>query len=139
MRRILFNLLLIISTLMVNSCKDKYEDCTSDDYNNCFTDRPEIGEVEIKISTTNEQPTVLVKLYEGNFEDKQLIWEKTFRNPTQSIYLDVETPYSFTAYYTRDGKEILAVDGGTINVSSYQACEYKCYEADLLKIDLSLD
>jgi hypothetical protein len=124
---------------MVSSCKDKYEDCTSDDYNNCNTYRPELGEVEIKISITNEQPMVMVKLFEGNFEDEKLIWEKTYNNSMQSIDLDVETPYSFTATYIRDGKEIIAVDGGTIKVSSYKACEYDCYEADLLKIDLSLD
>jgi hypothetical protein len=139
MQRLFLKIILLLFFLNFQSCKSKYEECTSDDYSNCYTDRPKTGEVEIKISTTGDQPSVTVRLYAGNFEDDKLIWEKTFFNSVSYLDLDVETLYSFTATYFRNGNTILAVDGGKINVSSYQACEYTCYEADLLRVDLRLD
>ncbi len=135
-----YTLVLFLSfPFMLSTCKSKYEDCTEADYNNCNTIRPETGMVEIRVTIDEENPIVTVRLYEGNFEEGKLLWEKTSHLRYRIEYLDTERAYSFTATYKRGNDIILAVDGGIIEVRSYQACEYKCYEVKNLDIDLTLD
>lgn len=135
-----FSLVLFFSCFFIlSSCKSKYEECTEEDYNNCNTHRPETGLVEIQVTINEENPLVTVQIYEGNFEDGKLLRENTSKIRYRIEYMDAEKTYSFTATYKKGNDTIRAVDGGTIEVSSYQACEYKCYEVKNLYIDLTLN
>lgn len=129
---------LLVFVLFFLGCRSKYEDCTEADYNNCNTIRPVTGIAEILITINGQNPQVTVSLFEGDFEDGNLVWEKVVKNQRLTEVLDVEKNYSFTAAYQRDGTSILAVDGGEIEVIRYTICEYTCYETKDLTIDLAL-
>jgi hypothetical protein len=129
----------IIFIFISFSCKDKTENCTERDYDECYTSRPEYGMAEIMLTLNSENPKVTFRIYEGNFEDGKLLLEEDVAGRMFTEYLAVEKQYSFTATYKNGRENILAVDGGKIKITSYQMCEYKCYEARVLKIDLRID
>jgi len=120
------------------SCKvSKDEDCTQWDYDNCNTEWPYTGEVEVKLTINNEYRLQKVRLYEGDFEKGKLVWERAYGREVVNELLETEVYYSFTATYLKNnGDTIIAVDGGTLGVRSYRACELTCYELKRLTIDL---
>jgi hypothetical protein len=125
--------------LILFSCKDKTEDCTDEDYRNCDTSRPEYGYVDINLSFNHLNPDVILRIYEGNFEDNRLLLEQSVRSSRIIEELRTNTYYSFTATYQNGREIIVAVDGGKIKIDSYQMCEYKCYEARRLNVDLRIN
>ncbi len=137
--KLFFVLGLLGMTVVMSSCKDKYEDCTDEDYDNCRTNKPNSAEAEIFITINNENTLVTVKLYEGNFESGVLVWEKQYRNEGAIEFLDTDKNYSFTATYHSGNDTIVAVDGGSTMVTSYQMCELQCYEIEKLNIDLRIE
>ena len=129
---------LLVFSVLCTGCRSKYDDCTEEDYRNCNTIRPVTGIVEVLLTIDNQIPRVTVSMFEGDFEDDNLIWEKEASSQRITEVLDVEKYYSFMAVYQRDGATITAVDGGEIEVIRYTMCEYTCYEAKDLTIDLVL-
>ena len=131
----------LILPVVFTSCRDKYEGCTDEDYANCRTSKPSQAIVEVLVTLNSENPTVQVSLYEGNFEDGNLVWEKTYRNRDEAEIIKTDTDYSFTAKYISGNDTILAVDGGRVRIISYQMCELRCYEVRDrdLTFDLRID
>ncbi|MBW6478578.1 MAG: hypothetical protein K0B37_04050 [Bacteroidales bacterium] len=130
--------ILIITLVILSSCKSKYEDCTDQDYANCETEKPQTGRITILLSINQENPYVPVRLYEGNFENGRLVREDTIRMRTFNYFLTPEKDYSFKATYKDGTSTVLAINGGRIKVSTYRMCELRCYEVNNLEIDLRL-
>jgi hypothetical protein len=131
--------LLVVIAIFAKSCDDKYEDCTQQDYDNCRTVKPSVAGVDVLVTLNEENPTVTVKMYRGDFEKGDLVWEKLYRNRDETEILDTETYYSFTVTYQRGNETITAVDGGEVKIRSYQMCELRCYEIHPLTIDLRIE
>ncbi len=132
-------LILVFILSFVQSCRSKYEDCTQQDYNDCITDRPVAGLVNILLTINEENPEVHVECYFGDYENRDFFWEDDFAISSINEYLDVEKELSFIAYYKSGNDSIIAVDGGRVDVISYQMCEYRCYDVRVLEIDLRID
>lgn len=139
MKRFLVLTLLLFLPLVFSDCKGKDENCTENDYNDCITTRPDSGYAEVSITHNFQNKNVEVRLYQGNFEDGRLVWEKSYSKTNTTELLDVENYYSFTATYVVGEDTIVAVDGGRVKVISYNMCELTCYEARTLNIDLTID
>lgn len=137
--KIPISILLVFFLVFAQSCRSKYEDCTQQDYNDCFTERPAAGLVRILLTINEENPEVHVECYFGDYEDGDFFWEDDFSSITNNEYLDVETDLSFIAFYKSGNDSIIAVDGGRVDVISYQMCEYRCYDVRVLEIDLRID
>lgn len=120
------------------SCRDKYDNCTEEDYANCDTERPGIGRAVIHVTINDDNPYVPVSVYEGNFEQGHLLFRDTLYEGSSSFYLETEKFYSFTATYGLANDTTIAVDGGEVGIISYQMCELRCYEVRVLDIDLKL-
>ncbi len=129
---------LLVLALVLLGCKSKYEDCTEEDYNNCNPSRPSVGEAEILVTINDENPEVTLALFEGDFEDGNLVWEKELNYEQHTELLKVEKYYSFVVTYQKDQQTIVAVDGGAVGVERYTMCEYTCYEVKPLSIDCAL-
>jgi hypothetical protein len=131
--------LLLAALLIISSCKDKLEDCTQEDYDNCNTQKPQFGKVTVRLTINTENPDVILKIYQGNFEDANIVLEQSTSSRYITEFLKVDTYYSFAVKYKRGRENITAVDGGKIKLKSYKMCEYRCYEAVTLDIDLTVD
>lgn len=131
--------ILIVSVLIIAfSCRSKYEDCTDQDYAKCNTEVPQTGIISIRLTINEENPSIPISVYEGNFENGQLVRQDTVRVSTYNYSLLTEKEYSFTATYKKDGKTIMAVNGGTIKLIRYRMCELQCYDVDEPELDLRL-
>lgn len=137
--KIPISIILVFTLAFAQSCRSKYEDCTQLDYDDCFTERPEAGLVRILLTINEENPEVHVECYFGDYEKGDFFWEDDFRKTSINEYLDVETDLSFIAFYKSGNDSIIAVDGGRVDVFSYQMCEYRCYDVRVLEIDLRID
>jgi len=120
------------------SCKSKFEDCTDQDYASCNTEQPQTGRITILLTINQENPSVPVRVYEGNFEDGRLVRADTIRMRSFNYFLTPGKDYSFTATYNDGNSKIMTVDGGRIKVSTYRMCELRCYELNNPEIDLRL-
>lgn len=132
-------ILVTLPLLLITSCDSKYEDCTDEDYFNCNTFEPEKGFFVVHLQTDDQNPEVVVRVYEGDFEDGILVEEDTLITISRDYYLPVEKWYSFTATYKTSNGTLVAIDGGKIDLKSYTMCEYKCYEINEPLIDLRPD
>lgn len=128
----------LVSFLFLSSCRDKYEDCTEEDYLNCNTIRPATANADVRVTLNAQNPTVLVRLYKGDFEKGQLVRERHYTRRNNREILNTEENYSITAMYFQDNDTVLVVDGGRIGIISYRMCEDRCYEARELTFDLRL-
>ncbi|MFW5757726.1 MAG: hypothetical protein ACOCUQ_01315 [Bacteroidota bacterium] len=129
-------IILVFPLLAFISCDSKYEDCTDEDYRNCNTIQPEMGFFVVQLQIDDLNPEVVVRVYEGDFENDILIHQDTLSSESWDYYLPVEKNYSFTATYNTGNSTLLAIDGGKIDLSSYTMCEYKCYKINEPLMDL---
>jgi hypothetical protein len=132
------SIILICILFSLFSCKSKFEDCTDQDYASCNTEQPQTGRITILLTINQENPSVPVRVYEGNFEDGRLVRADTIRMRSFNYFLATEKDYSFTATYKDGTSTIMTVDGGRIKVSTYRMCELRCYELNNPEIDLRL-
>jgi hypothetical protein len=143
LKRIMIGKFLLIGVvailISIASCKDKIENCTDYDYERCNSIRPTNSNIRVNLSINSENPTIVVRLYEGYWEDNKLISEKTVNFNSTWYTLDVEKYYSVTATYKKGNKTIVAIDGGEVKVKSYQACELTCYEVKTIEFDLKIE
>ena len=138
MRMSVINIIFVCMLIFAFSCRSKYEDCTDQDYASCNTEIPQTGTLSIRLTINEENPAVPISLYEGNFENGQLIRQDTVRQSRYNYSLSPEKDYSVTATYREAGKTIVAVSGGRINLVRYQMCELQCYDVDEPELDLRL-
>lgn len=133
-------LIILITTLTAfTNCRDKYEDCTEQDYANCNPVKPDSGFFVLELTHNEQYPETVVRVFSGNFEDGDLIYQDTLFTDSWDYYLPVERRYSFTATYKRGTDEIVAIDGSYINVIEYVTCEENCYDMNEPVIDLRIE
>ncbi|MFW5792832.1 MAG: hypothetical protein ACOCWC_01010 [Bacteroidota bacterium] len=140
MKRI-FSILLIIFVFVLGSCRkksDKNKDCTDYDYENCDTSEPFYGKLNLKLTINNENESVRVLVFEGNYESGVIIFEDEINAAEETYYLELNKKYSAAAYYSQGNDTIIAVDGGKLESYSYTMCEYTCYDVLNLSLDLRL-
>lgn len=130
-------LFLCMILLLVN-CKSKYDDCTEQDYADCITEKPETGRIKVLLTINSENRFIPVNVYEGDFENGELLRSDTITMRTFHYNLTPEKDYSFTATYKDGNSTIMAIDGGRITISRYRMCELRCYDLNAPEIDLRL-
>jgi hypothetical protein len=139
MKRRLFHTIIVVMVFILPQCKDKLEDCTQYDYDRCNTERPVNASVKVNLTINQENPYTVLHWYEGFWEENRLKRIDTISNKFRWYVFDVEKYYTVTATYKKGNNTIIAVDGGSVKVNSYQACEYTCYEAKELELNLQID
>ncbi len=138
MQRNIIYFVFLVLLLILSACKDKYDDCTDRDYANCNTQQPATGRVTLEVTIDDENPVVEIHIYNGNFENNNLVFSTTVSTRSFHYHLDVNNYYSATATYKKGNTTIKAIDGGQMKVTSYRMCELRCYEVNGVTLDLTL-
>ena len=134
--KLLFMFIFFVGCINFNSDSDSdSDDC--DDISTCLLSRPSFGELDITLTINNENPTVDVVIYRGNYENRDTVQQFTASGTFYSIDLDFGT-YSATALYKVGADSILAVDGDEISLDSETKCRETCWDVTDGKIDLTL-
>lgn len=83
------------------------------------------GEIKLKVTVNDENPTVHVVLFKGRIENNDTLRSEYVTQPTVHYEVEAGRYYSATARYTSGAREILAIDGKTMDTTtSDDGCEY---------------
>lgn len=106
---------------------------------NCFEEQcdpgPHIGEMKVRVTINNENPEVHVVIFQGKIEKHDtLISERINHSP---VYYNLEAGqyYSGTARYISGIREIIAIDGKTMQTSTD---DNNCESAENFTLNLKL-
>ncbi len=128
--KIKFLLFLIGSLVFFANCD---EDCNGV-FQSCDSG-PFYGDVNVRVSTSVENPEVEIVIYRGRIEKKDTVIHE-FVNENSTIYsLEADTYYSGTAVYKDGIKDVLAINGKRLTTSTDDCnCDY----ADNMNLNLKL-
>lgn len=107
-------LFLMIMSLAWSSC----DECTCDA-------NQLIGELKIRLTLDEENPEVLITIFEGKIENQDTIFSGYVVDTEIFLDLDANVYYSATAHYVKSGRNYVAVDGREMTTSTDECdCEY---------------
>jgi hypothetical protein len=119
---------LALFMIMLLSCNP--EEWEVVDCSECYTEKPEMAAINIRVSISNLNPSVVVNIYSGRVEEEILVISETVRNETWSTILPVDEYYSVTATYKAQtgSYRVTAVDGGMVRTRKVSdACDEPCW------------
>ncbi len=122
--------LLIIQLMIVTICceRDVPPKLTTVDCFDCYQNRPDWGQLNVKLTINDENPMVPIVVYIGNIEDNNIEWIDTSYSDDYWVEVPVNKYYSITAEYKSGDKTILAVDGDEFKIKYTETdCDYPCY------------
>ncbi|HOP03716.1 MAG TPA: hypothetical protein PLE67_04510 [Tenuifilaceae bacterium] len=134
---ILFTMLVLLIAPL-NSCND-FLDRVLVDCSYCYADKPEYGDVELRVTINDENPSVPVTVYYGAFEDNVVAATDTARTEYFYFSLPTDEEYSFRATYQKNGLDYFVINGTKLRTRiDYESCDQPCYfitgdEVDLRK------
>jgi len=132
-------LLLTYVAFFIISCDD--ESCYRP--RNCYNTEPDEADLVINLSINNENPSVDITVYKGDYEENEVVTTFSTSKTTEVLSLP-EGRYSATALYNSGSKQILAVDGDRISITHWTCDDSsgyvsdECYEVEHGEIDLTL-
>lgn len=123
----IFLIVLITSSLLLMHCDSCLLGCDTG---------PFFGQLEIKLTTNDENTEIPIEIFEGNFDDGVSLLLDTIQiseiENGRVIYDDFEAGffYSVTATYQQGTKTIIAIDGDEMALE-YDDCDCE-YPTDLV-------
>jgi hypothetical protein len=118
----------MLAFLLINSCNP--EEWEVVDCSECYTDKPEMAEINVRVSISNLNPSVVVNVYSGRVEEEILVVSETVRTGTWRTILPVDEYYSVTATYRAQTGSymVTAIDGGMVRTRKVNAaCNEPCW------------
>lgn len=94
------------------------------------------GTLKVRFTTNEDYPEVLITVFEGKIENQDTVESAYFKESPAKFELEAGYFYSATAHYVNGNKEIIAVDGKNMDVSSDDDCD--CTTVPNVRLDLRL-
>ena len=105
----------------------------------CTHDEPTDTDVQMKVSISDTDPSIPIRIYEGFLEDSILYATYTAHLKNNYINLTLNKQYTFTATYYVDGKKYITVDSTTPQVKyEKDQCDNPCYYVYDNEVNLKL-
>jgi hypothetical protein len=131
-------LTVILIFFLFASCDNVFVDCENYDYSDCDQVEPADGELKVELTINNENQSVPVVIYKGNFEDRDTILDTLISENQLRYYLPVDRSYSVAATYFSGNKTIVAVDGDRMEKKSRKVCSATCWRVKGNNLDVRL-
>ncbi len=128
--------------VIIFSCEDEYN-ITIINCNECTAEEPLLANVNIHLRDPYElgssNGTILIDIYEGNFEDQVLFRSIQASNKLTNIILSINKKYTLAASYLIDNKKYIVINSITPKVKySENYCDEPCYYTSPRNISLKL-
>lgn len=89
------------------------------------SDNPCYGQLKVKVTINDENPEVLLTIFEGKIERKDTVLSEWVAKSTVNFDLEADVYYSATVMYKQGVRQILAIDGKEMPISEDDSnCEY---------------
>jgi len=126
----------IISVFFASCVTQQVDDCSTYDYSDCITTKPDSSFITIKFSTSKEQPLAFLKLYRGFIDDNVLIEADSLSEGIHKVLLPVDQYYSVLAIYSNNGDTMIAVDGDKLKIWKVRVCDSICWNTNQPILDV---
>lgn len=136
-------LLLLACFIFFQSCEQNSyisnsQDCANYDYSDCNTAEPGLVALNITLTINNENPKVPVTIYEGKFEDNNIILTDTATNSTYTALLVPDAYYTVSVRYVSGNKVIYAIGGDNVKKIQNNVCDSVCWTVQEGNVDVRL-
>lgn len=121
-------ILILISVISCNPEEWEFVDCSE-----CYTSKPDVAEINVKLTLNNTNPYVAINVYSGRIEEEILILSDTARTESWSTVLPVDEYYTVTATYWSGAADlnyynVTAIDGSHVRTRKISdACDEPCW------------
>jgi hypothetical protein len=137
MRNVLGFMFIIVC--MITSCYDEDGECEHN-YGYCDTTPDSTGSLTVKYTINPENPSITIKIYEGNISSGVQYGSSIIRSSGSSYSATVPIgDYSALVVYNYGTYMIDAIDADEVSVDSETYCEGTCYSVDNAELDCSFD
>ena len=144
--KLIYKLPLILGFLVLGllSCGDEYlwSDVNCDE---CYTDKPKIGPVTVKVTINSENKRVPVLIFKGKYEESfrtdlsKAVVIDTLEEESFTYDLDVNEYYSIAAVYSSNGERTIVVNGDELKIYKVSdTCDGVCWIFRGGKLDATL-
>lgn len=117
----------IIAFLIVFSCDTQIFNFNIN-CEDCYTSKPDSADLIVNITINEENKSVPLKFFRGKVEEGIIEWIDTAYTSTLYLYSPIDEFYSIKAFYKKDGKTIIAIDGDKMKTSLVtDVCETDCW------------
>lgn len=116
--------------ILITAISCNPEEWQTIDCSECYAEKPEFAEINVKLSISNLNPSVIIRVYSGRFEEEKLILTDTTNMETWTAILPVDEYYSLTATYKSQNNyfNVTAIDGGMVRTQRIRAtCDDPCW------------
>jgi len=105
----------------------------------CYTDKFTSAELEVRLSTQEQQDYTILEIFYGNLPDGELWLMDTVQDERVYLWVDVNKEYAARATYVYPNKQVIAIDGTKLRRRVvYDHCYETCYIVEDNIIDLKL-
>lgn len=137
-RRIFYFALVLVLTLPLMISCDEISlapvDCSE-----CYSNEPYYGDIGIMLTINSTNPEVLITIYEGKYDDKNVVYSELFSR--DKVYISVLTNqnYVFKAEYIKNGRPYHVLNSGKLKTKlDYDSCNEACYYIIEHNVDLRI-
>jgi len=120
-------LFIVYICISCNKNSNSNVDCQTYDYSDCDTQEPTEGNLHIKLTINDENPSVPIVIFRGKFQENIIVAYDTLTKGTYDTLLPVNNFYTVSAKYIKSGKKIIAVDGDDITKNKNKTCDSVCW------------
>ncbi|MEI6124261.1 MAG: hypothetical protein WCQ95_11615 [Bacteroidota bacterium] len=114
------------------------EDCVNYDYSGCNSTEPLVAGLNIRLTINDENPRVLITIYEGNIENSTVVSRDTISTSKYYIELPPNKFYTVKAQYVSGQKIIYAIGGDNIKKIRNQVCDSVCWSTEDGNVNVEL-
>ncbi|HKK40956.1 MAG TPA: hypothetical protein VJ963_01015 [Bacteroidales bacterium] len=132
----LIRIITLLILVLLFSCEKQglFVNCSE-----CTGEEPTNTDIQIKVSVSEANPAVPVRVYEGFLGDSILYSTLTAHLKNNYINLTINKQYTFTATYYIGGKKYITVDSATPQVKyEKDQCDNPCYFVYDKEVNLKL-
>jgi len=130
--------LIIFQSCEQNSYFSNSQDCANYDYSDCNTAEPSLVALNIKLTINNENPQVPITIYEGKYEDNNVVLTDTASASTYTALLVPDRYYTVSARYVSGNKIIYGIGGDNVKKIQNAVCDSICWTVQEGNIDVRL-
>lgn len=135
---ILLTCLILMQACEQNSYFSDSQDCANYDYSDCNTSEPNLVALNIKLTINSENPKVPITIYQGKFDDNNIVLIDTATTSTYSALLDPGNYYTVSARYISGNKIINSIGGDNVKKIQNYVCDSICWTVQEGNVDVRL-
>jgi hypothetical protein len=105
----------------------------------CYIDNPTHYEIRVSVDANKSQEAIPVTVYDGPFENNNVILRDTTTSNDIWFWLETEKNYTIVAEYVKDGRKYSVVSGAKLKTRrDFETCSEPCYYVVGTRVNLKL-